>query len=105
MSSQDAASPALVATTTVLATVSFLALARALLYPARPSRIRNPLSEGVYAKSRADETRHLVYQPDQFPGARDVETPVSGPLRPEHRSRYIMTTANTVIQVWKHASL
>ncbi|KAF5019024.1 hypothetical protein F66182_8974 [Fusarium sp. NRRL 66182] len=70
-------STALVATTTALSTIAFIILARALLYPVRPKTIRNPLKviEGVYAKSNADKLKKLVYQPDQFPGARDVETP------------------------------
>ncbi|KAM5351600.1 hypothetical protein ACJ41O_004323 [Fusarium nematophilum] len=68
-------SPALVATTTAIATVAFLALARVVLYPALPKAIRNPLREGAYARSDGEKTKDLVYQPDQFPGARDVETP------------------------------
>ncbi|KAF5008272.1 hypothetical protein FDECE_5436 [Fusarium decemcellulare] len=74
-SSQDGSSPALVAATTAIATVAFLALARAALYPVLPKTIRNPLKEGVYAKANAGKNKNLVYQPDQFPGARDVETP------------------------------
>ncbi|KAF4464659.1 2-hydroxy-6-oxo-6-phenylhexa-24-dienoate hydrolase [Fusarium albosuccineum] len=74
-SSQDGSSPALVAVTTAIATVAFLALARAALYPVLPKTIRNPLKEGVYAKANASKNKNLVYQPDQFPGARDVETP------------------------------
>jgi len=73
MSSQDT-STALVATTTVISTVVFLVVARSLLYPVQPKTIRNPLKLGVYD---ADKVKNLVYQPDQFPGARDVETPVS----------------------------
>jgi hypothetical protein len=76
MSSQDT-STALVATTTVISTVVFLAIARSLLYPVQPKTIRNPLKLGVYDKLDADKVKNLVYQPDQFPGARDVETPVS----------------------------
>ncbi|KAM0559671.1 hypothetical protein ACHAPJ_004195 [Fusarium lateritium] len=74
MSSQNT-STALVATTTIFSTIVFIILARALLYPARRSTINNPLKEGVYDKSNADKLKNLVYQPDQFPGARDVETP------------------------------
>ncbi|KAF5554288.1 2-hydroxy-6-oxo-6-phenylhexa-2,4-dienoate hydrolase [Fusarium napiforme] len=74
MSPQDTPT-ALVVTTTVLSTVAFLAFARALLYPVRPKTIRNPLKAGVYDKANADKLKNLVYQPDQFPGARDVETP------------------------------
>jgi hypothetical protein len=76
MLAQDT-STALVITTTVLSTVAFLAIARALLYPVRPKTIRNPLKAGVYDNANADKLKNLVYQPDQFPGARDVETPVS----------------------------
>lgn len=76
MSSQDT-STALVATTTVISTVVFLAVARALLYPVQPKTIRNPLKLGLYDKGNADKVKNLVYQPDQFPGARDVETPVN----------------------------
>ncbi|CAM1505635.1 Fc.00g112720.m01.CDS01 [Cosmosporella sp. VM-42] len=60
-------SAALVATTAV-ATVAFLAIAKATLWPARPKVLRNPLKLGVVGKE-------LVYQPDAFPGARDVDTP------------------------------
>ncbi|CAJ0553534.1 Ff.00g120460.m01.CDS01 [Fusarium sp. VM40] len=74
MASQDT-SIALVVTTTVFSTIVFLALARTLLYPVQPKTLRNPLKEGVYDKSNADKVKNLVYQPDQFPGARDVETP------------------------------
>ncbi|KAF5604024.1 2-hydroxy-6-oxo-6-phenylhexa-2 4-dienoate hydrolase [Fusarium subglutinans] len=74
MSPQDT-STALVVTTTVLSTVAFLAIARALLYPVRPKTIRNPLKAGVYDKANAHKLKNLVYHPDQFPGARDVETP------------------------------
>lgn len=76
MASQDT-SIALVVTTTVFSTIVFLALARTLLYPVQPKTLRNPLKEGVYDKSNADKVKNLVYQPDQFPGARDVETPVT----------------------------
>lgn len=76
MASQDT-SIALVVTTTVFSTIVFLAVAHTLLYPVRPKTLRNPLKEGVYDKSNADKVKNLVYQPDQFPGARDVETPVS----------------------------
>jgi hypothetical protein len=76
MASQDT-SIALVVTTTVFSTIIFLAVARTLLYPVQPKTLRNPLKEGGYGKSNADKVKNLVYQPDQFPGARDVETPVS----------------------------
>ncbi|KAF4967771.1 hypothetical protein FSARC_4745 [Fusarium sarcochroum] len=74
MASQNT-STALVAITTVFSTIAFIILARTLLYPVRPKSIRNPLKEGVYDKSNAQNLKNLVYQPDQFPGARDVETP------------------------------
>lgn len=62
-------SSALVATTAV-ATVAFLALAKLSLWPSRPRVLHNPLKTGA-----SDELN--VYQPDAFPGARDVDTPVS----------------------------
>ncbi|KAM0252064.1 hypothetical protein ACHAP5_001389 [Fusarium lateritium] len=74
MASQDT-STVLVVTTTVFSTIVFLAIARTLLYPVQPKTLSNPLKEGVYDKSNADKVKNLVYQPDQFPGARDVETP------------------------------
>ncbi|KAF5662392.1 2-hydroxy-6-oxo-6-phenylhexa-2,4-dienoate hydrolase [Fusarium heterosporum] len=74
MTSQDT-STVLVAATTVFSTIVFLAIARALLYPVQPKTLRNPLKTGVYDKSNADKVKNLVYQPDQFSGARDVETP------------------------------
>jgi hypothetical protein len=77
MSSSQDTSTALVVTTTVFSTIAFLAIARSFLYPVRPKTIRNPLKAGVYDKANADKLKNLVYQPDQFPGARDVETPVS----------------------------
>ncbi|KAM0196622.1 hypothetical protein ACHAPA_001507 [Fusarium lateritium] len=74
MASQDT-STVLVVTTTIFSTIVFLAIARTLLYPVQPKTLTNPLKEGVYDKSNADKVKNLVYQPDQFPGARDVETP------------------------------
>ena len=99
MSSQDT-STALVATTTVISTVVFLVVARALLYPVQPKTIRNPLKLGVYDKLNADKVKNLVYQPDQFPGARDVETPVSKMSTCEdHQNR------SNLIIVWKYSRL
>ena len=103
MSPQDTPT-ALVVTTTVLSTVAFLAIARALLYPVRPKTIRNPLKAGVYDKANADKLKNLVYQPDQFPGARDVETPVSKPLSRGLIPRTMLTTdlvrKHTCLRVW-----
>lgn len=82
MSSHDSSTPVtFVAATTSIATIIFLSLARTILWPSQPKTIRNPLATGVYAKSNAQETKNLVYQPDTFPGARDVETPVGNPSR------------------------
>lgn len=50
------------------------------LWPRRRLRrdrpLRNPLLTTMPGMSE-EERRQLVYQPDQFPGARDVDTPVS----------------------------
>ena len=99
MSSQDT-STALVATTTVISTVVFLVVARALLYPVQPKTIRNPLKLGVYDKLNADKVKNLVYQPDQFPGARDVETPVSNMSTcKDHQN------CADLVKVWKYSRL
>ncbi|KYK58285.1 alpha/beta hydrolase family protein [Drechmeria coniospora] len=61
-------------TATAVATVSLLALVRATLWPRRGKVLPSPLRTVIPAASRADLDK-LVYQPDIFPGARDVDTP------------------------------
>ena len=66
--------PAVVATT-VAVTISLLYGARFLLYPVRRPVIASPLAR--VGALPAGELAALEYQPDHFPGARDVATPVS----------------------------
>ncbi|KAF7553025.1 hypothetical protein G7046_g7210 [Stylonectria norvegica] len=67
-SPSESSSTALVVTTTALATVAFLAFAKATLWPSRPNVLPNPMKTG-------GDFSALAYQPHQLPGARDVETP------------------------------
>lgn len=68
---------AIVVSTTAVATAALVVLAKAALWPSNPKVIPSPLKT-VIPHTPKDKLAHLVYQPDQFPGARDVETPVSG---------------------------
>jgi hypothetical protein len=65
----------LIVAATVVATVALLSLFNRLLWPTQPKRIRSPLHTVLPTLSQ-DERDKLVYKPDSFPGARDVETPV-----------------------------
>ena len=69
-------STAFVVTTTAVATATLFVAAKAALWPRRQKTLRGPLKTIIprYAKA---ELAELAYQPDQFPGAKDVETPVS----------------------------
>jgi hypothetical protein len=61
----------------ILTTVVILGLTSAsTLWPRREKVLPNPLKTGLISRLPDDELKNLVYQPDQFPGARDVETPV-----------------------------
>jgi hypothetical protein len=72
--SSAASSTALVATT-VVTTLTLLSLARWALYPQRGLIIPGPLTTALPRLSK-DELAKVPYQPDHFPGARDVATPV-----------------------------
>ncbi|KAJ3485823.1 hypothetical protein NLG97_g6740 [Lecanicillium saksenae] len=72
--SGSVASTAAIATTAAVVTASILILSREVLWPRWAKVLRSPLKTSLPRLSKA-ETRDLVYQPDQFPGARDVETP------------------------------
>lgn len=72
-------STAAVATTAALVTATILVLSREVLWPRWARVLRSPLRTVLPRLSEA-ETKRLAYQPDQFPGARDVETPVSSKL-------------------------
>lgn len=65
----------LVMATSAFATVAFLAVAKRTLWPAEPRVLPNPLKT-IIPRMTEDEVAALAYRPDQFPGARDVDTPV-----------------------------
>lgn len=66
---------ALALTTTVVATAAALVFARSALWPRWARVLPSPLKTVIPHTSKEDLAK-LVYRPDQFPGARDVETPV-----------------------------
>lgn len=61
---------------TAIATATLLSLLHSFLWPTQPKIVRSPLRT-VLPKLSQDELDQLEYKPDHFPGARDVETPVS----------------------------
>lgn len=76
------------ATTALLTSVALgvvFGLTKSTLWPCRERILPSPLKTSL-PRLPVDELKQLVYQPDQFPGARDVETPVRCP--------------KTVIQRW-----
>ncbi|KHN96249.1 Alpha/beta hydrolase fold-1 [Metarhizium album ARSEF 1941] len=70
----DIPHPAVVATAAAVATASLVAVAKTTLWPARKRVLPSPLKT-VLPRASREELRGLVYLPDAFPGARDVETP------------------------------
>lgn len=70
------ASPIVIAATATVVTAATLVLAREVLWPKWARVLRSPLKTTL-PYMRKEDIADLVYQPDQFPGARDVETPVS----------------------------
>lgn len=68
-------STAAVATTAALATATVFIVAREVLWPKWAKILRSPLKTSV-ARMTPAEIKTMVYRPDHFPGARDVETPV-----------------------------
>ena len=72
--SETVTSTAAIATTAAVVTASLLILSREVVWPRWARVLRSPLKTTLPRLSKA-ETSHLVYQPDAFPGARDVETP------------------------------
>ena len=65
---------AVVATAAAVATASVIVLAKATLWPPRRKVLTSPLAK---LRSTPDkDVQKLVYRPDAFPGARDVDTPV-----------------------------
>jgi hypothetical protein len=59
-----------------LVTAAGLVVLRAALWPRPPKLVRSPLRTALPRLSKS-EIERLDYRPDFFPGARDVETPVS----------------------------
>ncbi|KAI0125975.1 putative alpha/beta hydrolase family protein [Xylariales sp. AK1849] len=66
--------PVAVVATTVVTTVALLSLARWSLYPRRTQVIAGPMTTTIPKLSK-DELAKAPYQPDHFPGGRDVVTP------------------------------
>lgn len=60
---------------TAIVTTALLSFVRSYLWPTPPTVSRSPLRTILPALS-PDELAKLEYKPDNFPGARDVETPV-----------------------------
>lgn len=65
---------AVTVTATAVATATLLLLARSALRPRWGRALPSPLKTTIPRLPR-DEVERLVYQPDAFPGARDVDTP------------------------------
>ncbi|KAK6079830.1 alpha beta hydrolase family [Seiridium cupressi] len=63
-----------VVATTVVSTITLLTLAGWTLYPRRKSILTGPLTTVIPRLSK-EELAQVPYQPDHFPGARDVVTP------------------------------
>lgn len=61
-------------TTTAIAITALLFLTKTSVWPSRAKVLPSPLKT-VLPYSSQEELKHLVYQPDQFPGARDIQTP------------------------------
>ncbi|EAQ93625.1 hypothetical protein CHGG_01860 [Chaetomium globosum CBS 148.51] len=75
LGSQDhGESTGLIVAGTAIATTVVLSLLRSYLSPTQPKVIRSPL-RSVLPRLSQDEFDKLEYKPDNFPGARDVETP------------------------------
>ncbi|KAK5990312.1 hypothetical protein PT974_08579 [Cladobotryum mycophilum] len=63
-------------TATAVATASLLLFAKAALWPRWDKVLANPLKAGAAGgRVSEEELKGMVYHPDSFPGARDVETP------------------------------
>ncbi|KAG7293354.1 hypothetical protein NEMBOFW57_003402 [Staphylotrichum longicolle] len=67
-------STGLIVAGTAIVTTALLSFARSYLWPTPPTVSRSPLRTILPALS-PDEFAKLEYKPDNFPGARDVETP------------------------------
>jgi hypothetical protein len=74
-SQADGDNTGLIVSGTAIATAAVLSLLRSYLWPTQPKVIRSPLRT-LLPRLSQDEFDNLEYKPDNFPGARDVETPV-----------------------------
>ncbi|UKZ51369.1 hypothetical protein TrVGV298_005128 [Trichoderma virens] len=63
-----------VAVTTTAVAATLLLCARSALWPRWGKALPNPLKTAIPGRPK-NEIEELVYQPDAFPGARDVDTP------------------------------
>ncbi len=97
--SETAASTTAIATTAAVITASIFILSREVLWPRWAKVLRSPLKTTL-PRLTQDETNQLVYQPDQFPGARDVETPVGSLHVLFEELRWL-----TLLTVWLHPRL
>lgn len=80
-SQADGDNTGLIVAGTAIATATVLSLLRGYLWPTQPKVICSPL-RSVLPRLSQDEFDKLEYKPDDFPGARDVETPVRDPVSP-----------------------
>lgn len=67
-------SATLLITATAVATAALISFTNASLWPRKEKNYPSPLKT-LLPRLSQEEVKALVYQPDQFPGARDVETP------------------------------
>jgi hypothetical protein len=77
----------LIVASTAIATATILSLLRSYLWPTPPKVVSSPL-RSVLPKLSQEEFDKLEYKPDNFPGARDVETPVSTRLSPSQTTHH-----------------
>jgi hypothetical protein len=79
VSETEGASTGIIIAGTAIATTALHLFLRAYLWPTPPQIDPSPLRTTLPKLSPA-ELDKLEYKPDNFPGARDVETPVSRPF-------------------------
>jgi hypothetical protein len=77
-SETEGSSTGLIVAGTAIATTALLSLLRNYLWPTPPKIDPSPLRT-ILPKLSPAELDKLEYKPDNFPGARDVETPVGRP--------------------------
>lgn len=74
MPDRETQNTVLTVTTTLAATIAFLAIANRITRPKRPSVLPSPLKT-LLPSLTPEQRSQLLYPPDFFPGARDVPTP------------------------------